>query len=1819
MRLFTLSIPAALLVAAFGAILPGATLAGDGVPPSRVAIWQGTDFPGADLGQYFDTTLDTCQATCLADDRCTAFTFNTRNNSCFPKASAGAATPFAGAISGMILPTDPAILAAAPARAATLGFLREDDLSAAETLAREMGRNHSSDGFSAADLADASRRAEGTGDLMAAFRFAGAAIAVGDSVQDWLTYARLGAVARSQDAAEQGAARARVLPATIAAYLRAADPARAADALEQMAAALEADGRGRLGIDAIRLALTLRPGRDLEAALERLVGMYGLNIVDTQVDSDPAVPRICTTFSEDLVQAGVDYAPFVQVPGVPVTVDVTGSQLCIEGVQHGQRLAVTLRQGLPSASGETLARNVDLDLYIRDRAPQARFASRAYVLPRTEDAGLPIETVNVERIDLVLSRLSDRNILRSLQEGMFAEPVYPWQAEWFDAEFAETVWQGSMAVQSALNRDVLTRIPMADALRDEAPGLYVLTASVPGQDPYERPPTSQWFVLSDLGLSTLSGTDGLTVDVRSLSGAAPVAGAGVQLLNRANAVLAQATTDAQGLVRFDPGLTRGTGAAEPAMVVATLGDDMGFLSLLDPAFDLSDRGVEGRPAPGPIDVFLATDRGVYRAGETVHLTALMRDDGARAVPGVPLTAILIRPDGVEYARVASAQDVAGGHVFALPVAPSVPRGTWTIEVRADTDAPALASTRILVEDFLPERIDVALGVPPDVAAGAPVPVDLRATYLFGPPAGDLAIEGEVVVSAADGLPGWPGYVFGRQDAPFGTLMRPLDGARTAADGSARLTALLPDAALGADRPLTATLNLRVAEGSGRPVERQAEVAVAPAQPVIGIAPLFDGTVPENGDARFRVIALGPDLAPQAMEVQWTVNRLVTRYQWYMDYGSWFWDPIVTRERVASGTATLGVAPVTISAPVTWGEYEVVVESTGSGPALAASTGFWAAWYGAGTGEDRPDVLEAGLDAARYAPGDTATLRIVPRFAGTAIVTVLSDRVIHRETVAVTEGENLIPLTVTEDWGTGAYVTATVIRPMDVAAGRNPSRALGLVHATVDPGDRALSVVIEAPLSARPRAPLEVALDVRGALPGEPAFVTLAAVDVGILNMTRFSSPDPSAHFFGQRRLGVELRDLYGRLIDGMTGAAGDLRVGGDAALALALQSPPPTEELVAWFQGPVAVDDQGRATFSLDMPAFNGTVRLMAVAWSARGVGQASADVLVRDPVVVTASLPRFMAPGDRSRLLLEFTHAEGPAGEMALSVTADDGIALDPAAVPASVTLAAQGRARLSLPVVAGAPGIHELRVTLTTPDGRALERRLTVPVALNDPEIGRTLRLSLAPGQVFTLDRAVFDGFLPGTGQAALSIGPLARFDAAGLLGMLDRYPYGCTEQVTSAALPLVYFGDVAQALGLGQAHDIYARIAGAITAVLANQDSNGAFGLWGPWSGDMWLDAYVTDFLSRARAHGHEVPQNAWRMALDNLRNRVNYYPEFDSGGEDLAYALMVLAREGEAAVGDLRYYADVRAAAFATPLAQAQLGAALAFYGDQPRADSLFARAAQAIAANAKGAEDPVWRADYGTRLRDAAAVLTLALEAGSQAVDPEALSARIAQAGDRVSTQEAVWSLMAANALIDDLRLAGITVNGAVPVAPVVRVGAAEAALAPTAVTNNGTREIDLTVTTFGVPETPPPAGGQGYAIRRDYYTLDGTPADPGLVVAGSRLVAVLTVDTFGGAAARLMVADPLPAGFEIDNPGLLRGGDIAALPWLETIDATHAEFRQDRFLAAVEPQDSGTFRLAYIVRAVSPGVFHHPAASVEDMYRPQMRAHTGAGTVTVTE
>jgi alpha-2-macroglobulin len=1789
----------------------------DLVPGRRLVLTKDTDLPGGDLASLFDTDLQACEQACLSNTRCTAFTFNSRNGSCFPKAGAGEPAPYAGAYSGLVVVADPAVAARAQTRRAELGFLSDGDTRDAVAQAEGLANLHITGPISAAEHMAAAAASEATGRPEIASRFVGAALNLTDSAEGWVEYARLLTEAARPSTNQQRDFRKRAFWASVNGYLRAENPALRHTALVYMGDMLELLGRGRDTVQALRLAQALQPRDDTAQALDQAIGKYGFRITDTDVQSDSARPRICTTFSEDLVKVGVDYTPYVQLPEPGLTVEIEDRRaLCIEGVRHGARYSVTFREGLPAADGQKLAKSVDITQYVRDRSASAWFPGRAYVLPRTGHAAIPVETVNTRQLDLSLFRVSDRNILRAIQNEYFGEPMAQYQEDYFRDEVAERLWSGVADVQMEVNQDMTTRLPMDEAIAGLPAGVYALRAMIPGVDTYDVAAAWQWFVISDLGVTTMSGVDGLHVFVRSLGTADAKAGVTVELLSRANSVLATVQTDARGYAHFDAGLTRGRNGSEPALVVVKEADtDLAFLSLTDPEFDLSDRGVEGREPAPPVDVFLTTDRGAYRAGEVVHGTALARDPRAEAIAGLPLTARLKRPDGVEYSRAVVEDNGAGGHVFALPIAGSAPRGVWRLEMFADVDAPALASRTFLVEDFLPERIDFDLTLQDaQVRLGDMPTLDINARYLFGAPGADLVIEGETLLRSAEGLAAFPGYVFGRQDDPFSARLQPFGGDRTDTEGKASLTVLLPDVE-DPGRPLEMRVTARVAEGSGRPVERQVIKALTPSAPLVGVKPMFDGVVPEGGEARFALIGVGPDEVAVPMQVKWTVTRVETRYQWYQQYGSWYWEPITTRTRIKEGTSDLGAAPVEVSAPVNWGRYEIAVARI-DGPEAITSTTFYAGWFASVDAGTTPDMLELSLDKAAYAPGETATLRIVPRAAGTALVTVLSNRLVAMQAVAVSEGENLISLPVTDEWGAGVYVTATVLRPMDVAAGHIPSRALGLAHAAIDPGKHRLATVVETTAEAAPRGPLDVAVKVEGIAPGETAYATIAAVDLGILNLTGFKSPDPNDHYFGQRKLGIGIRDIYGRLIDGLNGAEGQVRSGGDAGAQAGLKAPPPTEELVAYFSGPVTVGEDGYARASFDLPSFNGTVRVMAVVWSKTGVGRAEADVLVRDPVVVTASVPRFLAPGDESRLLLEVVHAKGPAGRMGLDVVAD-GLRLND--VPSGFDLAEGGKAVFSLPITAGDAGLGQITVALTTPDGRQLTKTLQVPVQNNGATMARTSRFDLAPGKTFTFSRDVFSDFLPGSAQATIAIGPIARFDAPGLLAALDRYPYGCTEQITSKALPLLYFDQVAQAMRVKGADNIGARVAQAIAEVLTNQSSEGSFGLWAPSSGDLWLDAFVTDFLSRARAQGHAVPDLAFRQALDNLRNQVNYTSDFDAGGQELAYALMVLAREGAAAVGDLRYYADVKGDAFTSPLGAAQLGAALASYGDQTRADAMFARAGRMMDSRTGIDTDRVMRVDYGTNFRDAAAVLALAVEAGSQAVDRAALTERMVQRGGTLSTQEATWALLATKALIDAPGLDGLLIDGQVPSGPSVGVLENEAA-APILVSNGSTQAAIITVTAYGVPMASEPAGGNGYAITRRYYTMEGEPVSLDAVPVGERLVVVLEVQPFGKGEARLMVSDPLPAGFEIDNPNLIRGGDIGAIDWLELdSDVAHSEFRQDRFLTAIDRYSDEAFRLGYLVRAVSPGSFAHPAAMVEDMYRPDMRAWTDAGRVTIVE
>ena len=1095
------------------------------IPDFRYLATRDMDFYGADLDPLFDTDFLSCVRACTSNADCEAFTFNTRSNACFPKRGVSDQTPYAGAYSAIKVPTDAALLQAGIARSESLNFLSSRDLKLASDSARAVGLRHPAGDQSLETAIDTANSRAAAGSKIQAAAWTGVAVSLTDRSDLWTEYARRLMLISSDKSSDKRKYETRAISAAINGYLRGPNGAARASALVVLSDALERAGRGRDMIPALRLANSLQPREDIRVSLDKAIGKYGFHIIDDTVEADSAAPRICVEFSEPLAKTGVDYEPFVQLSDSGLVVQSSGNQLCIDGVKHGTRYRFTIREGLPAASGELLHKDVELTQYVRDRSPSVRFPGRSYVLPKTVNAALPVETVNVSTIDLRLRKVSDRNLLRAVQDGYFGRPLSYWEDEQFASDIAEEIWVGTAEVPTELNRGMTTRLSMAEAIAGQSPGIYALSAEVPGADPYDNPAATQWFVLSNLGLSTMSGTDGLHVEVRGLSDAKARSRVKLTLLSRANAVLGRGVTDETGLALFEPGLTRGTGAAAPAMVLAELeDDDIGFLSLTDPAFDLSDRGVAGRASAGPVDVYLTTDRGAYRAGEVIHATVLARDDKVAAIEGLPLIAILSRPDGVEYSRLISDGGNAGGHVFALPVGPSAPRGTWRLDIKSDPDARALASQTVLVEDFLPERIDFDLSLPDAPLRPGDTPLlSIDALYLFGAPGSDLSIDGQVILSSINSVSDWPGYQFGRYDVRGFSHSSYFGGERTDAKGLATVALEIPGSDAGG-QPLEATIVVRLADGSARPVERRLTVPVRPATSVIGIRPMFEDVVGEASEAGIQIIGLSPDLDLQSMQVRWTLNRVETRYQWYQLYGNWNWEPITRRTRVSTGIAELGDTPLTLSEPVDWGQYELVVESTGSGY-TAASIEFYAGWYASADTSTTPDRLELSLDKPSYLPGDTALLRIVPRAAGTAMISVMSNHLIERHAIEVEAGQTQIPLQVTEEWGIGAYVTATVIRPMDMTAGQNPVRSIGLAYAYVEPVNTSMAVFIHAPEVADPRQTQNVRITVEGVAAGEQVWLTLAAVDLGILNLTGFKGPDPQGHYFEQRRLGMELRDV----------------------------------------------------------------------------------------------------------------------------------------------------------------------------------------------------------------------------------------------------------------------------------------------------------------------------------------------------------------------------------------------------------------------------------------------------------------------------------------------------------------------------------------------------------------------------------------------------------------------------------------------------------------------------------------------------------------------
>lgn len=352
MRWFQKAVFAAAILGISGG-LSGQALAQDLIPERRVAVTQDQDLPGGDIASVFDTTIEACERACLTNARCTAFVYNTRNGSCFVKNGPGDGVFFQGAFSAVVIEGDAALRAAATARRGELGFLPDWDIQSAYEQASGLGRQHTTGPWTAEEHLLAAAEAEARGDWAGAAAFTGAALNLTDDAATWGEFARRQLEAGKANQNQSGYFFYQAFQSSMNAYLRAENPALRHTILVTLGEALERNGRGRDTVQALRLAQSLQERTDTAALLDDAIGKYGFRITETVVQSDLARPRICASFSEDLVASGVDYATFVQLTEPGMVVESGGwRQLCVTGLEHGKRYSVTFREGLPAADGQ---------------------------------------------------------------------------------------------------------------------------------------------------------------------------------------------------------------------------------------------------------------------------------------------------------------------------------------------------------------------------------------------------------------------------------------------------------------------------------------------------------------------------------------------------------------------------------------------------------------------------------------------------------------------------------------------------------------------------------------------------------------------------------------------------------------------------------------------------------------------------------------------------------------------------------------------------------------------------------------------------------------------------------------------------------------------------------------------------------------------------------------------------------------------------------------------------------------------------------------------------------------------------------------------------------------------------------------------------------------------------------------------------------------------------------------------------------------------------------------------------------------------------
>lgn len=1518
-------------------------------------------------------------------------------------------------------------------------------------------------------------------------------------------------------------------------------------------------------------------------------------------------------------------------------------ELRLRHLEPNRDLVLTIDRELKALNNTTFEINYEKTLTTRDIQPSVGFASRGSLLPGKVVEGLPVMALNVNNVDVNFFRVKPESLAAFVSQWEYRNALSNWESENL-LKMADLVYTGRFDLNPSRNTREKLLLPLSEIKPLQQAGVYVAVMTKAGQ--YEYSNAATLFTLSDIGVSAHRYQNRLDVFTQSLENGAAQQGVNVALLDEKGQTLAQATSDGKGHVQLENNKAA-------ALVLARKEGQTTLLDLKLPALDLAEFDIAGAPGYSK-QFFMFGPRDLYRPGETVILNGLLRDSDGKTLPDQPVKLDVIKPDG-QVLRTVVSQPENGLYRFTLPLDSGAPTGMW--HIRANTGDNQTRTWDFHVEDFMPERMALNLsGQKTPLSPADAVNFSVVGYYLYGAPANGNSLQGKLFLRPLrEAVPALPGFQFG--NIAEENLTRSLDEVQLTLDDAGRGEVSANSQWRDTRSPLQVVLQASLLESGGRPVTRRAEQAIWPADTLPGIRPQFAAKavydyrtdtavnqpmVDEGGNAAFDIIyvdAQGVKKAVSGLQVRLIRERRDYYWDWLESEG---WQSRFDQKDLVEAEQTLDLqADQTgkVSFPVEWGAYRLEVKAPNE---AVSSVRFWAgySWQdnSDGSGAARPDRVTLKLDKPAYRPGETMKLHIAAPAAGKGYAMVESSEgpLWWQEIDVPAQGLDL-SIPVDKSWNRhDLYLSALVVRPGDKSRSATPKRAVGLLHLPLGDENRRLQLALESPTKMRPNQPLTVKIKAsrkNGETPKQ-INVLVSAVDSGVLNITDYVTPDPWQAFFGQKRYGADIYDIYGQVIEGQ-GRLAALRFGGDGDELKRGGKPPVNHvNIVAQQAQPVTLNEQGEGTVTLPIGDFNGELRVMAQAWTADDFGSSESKTVVAAPVIAELNMPRFMAGGDTSRLVLDVTNLTDQPQTININLAANGLLELL-SGQPAPVNLAAGVRTTLFIPVRAKEGyGDGELQATLSglnlpgeTLGAQHKQWKIGVRPAFPAQTVNRGVMLQ--PGESWSVPPDTLMNFSPVTTQGQLLFSGKPPLNLARYIRELKAYPYGCLEQTTSGLFPSLYT-NAAQLTALGIAGDSDEKRRAAvdigISRLLQMQRENGGFALWdknGPE--EYWLTAYAMDFLIRAGEQGYSVPaeginrgnERLLRYLQDPGMMSIRYTDNTQASKFAVqSYAALVLARQQKAPLGALRELWERRGQA-ASGLPLLQLGIALKTMGDAKRSDE-----AITLALNTSRVDEHQWMADYGSSLRDNALMLALLEE---NKLKPEVQNSLLATLSEQafgqrwLSTQENNALFLAARTLQDlpgtwqaqtSFAAEPLTGNKAL-----TRNLDADA-LSALQVSNSGNQPMWLRLDVSGYPQVAPTPSSNVLKIERYVLGTDGQSKSLDSLRSGELVLVRLEVSASQNVPDALVV-DLLPAGLELENQNLANGSASLQdngsevqnlLNQMQQADIQHIEFRDDRFVAAVAVNEGQPVTLVYLARAVTPGTYQMPVPMVESMYVPQWRA-----------